>query len=207
MFAGQAIPRDAFVIEYTGEVVPHSLAGESWVLSCPVAEAAVGVGPAMGCCLVAAHARPCYKVTEKISRVPPRAVQLASPPLHGTAAARMRLHTAAPGCNPCGLPLLCAPALQQPARCSPPIASFFPLVQMQSSVRRVRGSVLMLFFVASSTSLQSVPRCLPTADQREKRYEAEGTGTMYLFRLDSRSVIDATLKASSRISLSPTVLL
>jgi hypothetical protein len=35
------------------------------------------------------------------------------------------------------------------------------------------------------------------ADQREKRYEAEGTGTMYLFRLDARSVIDATLKVNS----------
>lgn len=29
MFAGQAIPRDAFIIEYTGEVVPHAVAGES----------------------------------------------------------------------------------------------------------------------------------------------------------------------------------
>lgn len=28
MFAGQAIPRDAFVIEYTGEVVPNSVAGK-----------------------------------------------------------------------------------------------------------------------------------------------------------------------------------
>ena len=33
MFAGQAIPRDAFVIEYTGEVIPHSLAGESGCLA------------------------------------------------------------------------------------------------------------------------------------------------------------------------------
>lgn len=36
---------------------------------------------------------------------------------------------------------------------------------------------------------------LPGADARERRYEAEGTGTMYLFRLDARSVIDATHKA------------
>ena len=33
--------------------------------------------------------------------------------------------------------------------------------------------------------------CLP-ADKREKQYERDNTGTMYLFRMDASQVIDAT---------------
>ena len=41
----------------------------------------------------------------------------------------------------------------------------------------------------------SVPPLIPRnihADAREKEYEKDGTGTMYLFRLDATSVVDAT---------------
>ena len=35
------------------------------------------------------------------------------------------------------------------------------------------------------------------ADKREKQYERDNTGTMYLFRMDSKQVIDATHRVSA----------
>ena len=39
------------------------------------------------------------------------------------------------------------------------------------------------------------------ADAREKEYEKDGTGTMYLFRLDATSVVDATRVVGQRTGL------